>query len=157
MKIAKTNAMRLLERANIAYTPHSYETADGALNGVSVAQKTGQDPSAVFKTLVTHCGTNYFVFCVPVEKELDLKLAAHAANQKYIEMIPAANITAVTGYIKGGCSPFSMKKQYPTFLEESALSFPTILVSGGKVGLQIEVSPQDLVTLLCAKVTHFSI
>lgn len=151
MKIPKTNAMRLLENKKIPYSAHSYETDDGALDGVSVAEKTGQLPERVFKTLVTHCGSDFFVFCIPVDKELDLKLAAKASGQKHIEMIPAADITKVTGYIKGGCSPFGMKKKFPTFLDESALNYSSILVSGGKIGLQIEVAPQDLLAALDAQ------
>lgn len=161
MKIPKTNAMRLLESKKISYEAHSYETEDsaldGALDGVSVAEKTGQMPEKVFKTLVTHCGSDFFVFCIPVNKELDLKLAAKSAGQKHIEMIPSADITKVTGYVKGGCSPFGMKKKFPTFLDESALIHPTILVSGGKIGLQIEVAPKDLLSVLAAKSTILTV
>lgn len=150
MKQAKTNAMRLLENSKVVYTAHEYDAADGALDGVSVAHKTGQNPARVFKTLVTHGPGGYFVFCLPVEKELDLKAAARAAGQKNIEMIPLADITKVTGYVRGGCSPFGMKKHYPTFLDESAAGHATILVSGGRVGTQVEVAPQDLLHLLGA-------
>lgn len=157
MKISKTNAMRLLESKKIPYEAHNYETGDGALDGVSVAEKTGQNPDRVFKTLVTHCGGDFFVFCIPVNKELDLKLAAKAAGQKHIEMIPAADITKVTGYVKGGCSPFGMKKKFPTFLDESAFQYGSILVSGGKIGLQIEVSPSNLIAVLEAKTFILSV
>ncbi|MDL2325032.1 Cys-tRNA(Pro) deacylase [Ruminococcaceae bacterium OttesenSCG-928-A16] len=148
MKQTKTNAMRLLEAENIPYTAHEYAVDDGALDGVSVAHKTGQPPARVFKTLVTHGAGGFFVYCVPVAQELNLKAAAKAAGQKSIQMIPVADITRVTGYVKGGCSPFGMKKTYPTFLDETALDWDSILVSGGRIGTQIEVAPKDLLNLL---------
>ncbi len=144
MKQAKTNAMRLLEQQGIPYIPHEYTAKDGAIDGISVAQKTGQDPRCVFKTLVTHAENRYFVFCIPVAEELDLKAAARAAGEKNIAMLPLAEITKVTGYVRGGCSPLGMKKQYPTFIDASANTLAKIVVSGGKIGLQIELEPSLL-------------
>lgn len=157
MKQAKTNAMRLLEGAGVPYLAHGYTTEDGALDGISVARKTGQNPAQVFKTLVTHGTGGYFVFCIPVAEELNLKAAAKAAGQKSIEMIPVADIAKVTGYIKGGCSPFGMKRLYPTFLEESARLLPSIMVSGGRIGTQVEVAPGDLLRLLGAQLVQLVI
>ena len=141
----KTNAMRLLESLGISYVMHQYEAGDGVIDGVSVARKTGQDPARVFKTLVTKGGSGaVLVFCIPVERELDLKRAARAAKEKSVAMLPLADVTPTTGYVRGGVSPMGMKKRYPTFLDSSALKHPTILVSGGRIGLQIELAPQDL-------------
>ena len=149
MAESKTNVMRILDRAKIPYQSHFYEHGDGQIDGVSVAGKLGQDPARVFKTLVTK-GTSgsYSVFEVPVSKELDLKKAAKAAGEKSISMIPVSEINKVTGYIRGGCSPIGMKKQFPTFLDESARNFETIMVSGGKIGTQVELAPNDLIQLV---------
>ncbi len=147
----KTNAMRMLDRANIPYTQHSYDISDGLIDGVSVAHKTGQNPDQVFKTLVTSSGKQLHVFVVPVAKELDLKKAARAAGEKRVEMIHVKDILKFTGYIRGGCSPIGMKKLYPTLIDQSAQAFDSILVSGGQKGLQIEVSAVDLAKLIGAK------
>lgn len=152
MKLAKTNAMRLLEKHKIPYTPYEYDTSDGLLDGVSVANKTGQKPAAVFKTLVTRAGGgSIYVFCIPVEAELDLKQAARLAGEKNIAMLPPGEITAVTGYIKGGCSPLGMKKQYPTFVHGSARALGAMVVSGGRVGLQMKLAPVHLLQLTGAR------
>lgn len=144
MKQPKTNAMRILEREKIPYTPHEYDTA-GEIDGVSVAHKTGQDPARVFKMLVTEGRSGgHYVFCIPVAQELDLKAAAQAAGEKSIAMIHVKDITPLTGYVRGGCSPVGMKKQLPTFIDGSAQTHPTILVSGGRIGLQVELAPADL-------------
>lgn len=143
----KTNVMRLLEQKKIPFTPHHYDASDGAVDGVTVAQMTGQNPAQVFKTLVTRGGKGFYVFVIPVEGHLDLKAAAKVAGEKSIEMIKQAELLPLTGYVHGGCSPVGMKKQFKTFLDESAQSFPTILVSGGKIGTQVELSPEDLVKL----------
>ena len=149
MAEVKTNAMRLLEKAGIAYRVHSYEAGDGHIDGVSVAQKVGKEPSAVFKTLVTRGASGgHFVFVVPVNHELDLKRCARAAGEKSVEMIAVQDITKVTGYIRGGCSPVGMKKQYRTAIDESALEQETILVSAGKIGWQVEVRPRELAKLI---------
>lgn len=151
MKQPKTNALRLLEKAGILYTPHEYDTGDGLLDGVSVAHKTGLDVAAVFKTLVTKAADGrVLVFCVPVAKELDLKKAAKAAGAKSVTMLPVAQITPTTGYVKGGCSPVGMKKLYPTFIDATAETLPAIAVSGGRIGLQVQLAPQALQRLVNA-------
>ena len=140
----KTNVMRILDKCGIPYTPHFYDCSDGAIDGVSVAHKLGQDPAAVFKTLVTRGGkAGFFVFVIPVGSELDLKKAARAASAKSLAMIHVKEINEITGYIRGGCTAIGMKKQYPVFVHESALDHPHIIVSGGKIGAQIELTPQD--------------
>lgn len=151
MKWNKTNAMRALERADIPYQPHTYDHGDGAIDGVSVAQKLGQDPRQVFKTLVTQgTGKGYYVFVIPVNRELNLKDAARAVGEKSVSMIPVSEINKVTGYIRGGCSPVGMKKDYPTVFDESVLTQDTIMVSAGKIGLQMEVDPRALIRLIDA-------
>ena len=145
-KEAKTNAMRMLERMKISYTPHEYDHDDGAIDGVSVATKLGQDPARVFKTLVTQgASRSYFVFVIPVAAELDLKKAAKSVGEKSVAMIHVADINRVTGYIRGGCSPVGMKKQFVTVLDESILAQPTVMVSGGRIGTQVELAPADLI------------
>ncbi len=151
MASEKTNAMRIADRAKVGYTAHTYDHSDGQIDGLAIAKKTGQDPSRVFKTLVTHGTGGYFVFMVPVACELDLKAAARAAGQKSVEMIAVKDINKVTGYIRGGCSPIGMKKSYPTVLDQTALAFDTILFSGGKIGTQMEMAPADLLSLCGAK------
>ena len=134
-KEAKTNAMRMLERAKVAYTSHEYPHEEGqAVDGANVARLTGQDPARGFKT-----------FVVPVLAELDLKKAAKAAGVKSVAMIHVADINKVTGYIRGGCSPVGMKKQFVTVYDESCLAQQTMLVSGGRIGTQIECAPADLI------------
>ena len=140
----KTNVMRLLEQANIPYTPHYYDPQQG-IDGVSVAKQLGQDPDAVFKTLVTQGKSRtFFVFVIPVAATLNLKRAAQACGEKAIEMIPQKLLLPSTGYIHGGCSPVGMKKAYPTFIDETAQLFDTICVSAGKIGAQVELAPDDL-------------
>ncbi|MCI9626635.1 MAG: Cys-tRNA(Pro) deacylase [Clostridia bacterium] len=147
----KTNAMRILEKANIPFQAHTYDHGDSAIDGVSVAHKLGQDEKQVFKTLVTQGAShNYYVFVIPVAKELALKAAARAVGEKSVEMIPVKSINQVTGYIRGGCSPIGMKKQFPTVLDASALTCSTIIFSGGKIGFQIEMAPQALLDLIHA-------
>lgn len=145
-KINKTNAMRILDALSIKYDCMSYETEDDHIDGVSVAHKTGQNPESVFKTLVAvgHSKLLY-VFCIPVEYELDLKKAAKASNEKNIEMLPLRDLTKNTGYVRGGCSPIGMKKHYSTFVDESAQLQDKILVSAGVIGTQIIISPDDLI------------
>ena len=138
-KEAKTNAMRMLETAGISYIEHTYETDDGLIDGVSVAHKCGEDPDQVYKTLVTEGDDrNYYVFVIPVALKLDLKAAARAAGVKSVEMIPQKELLKVTGYIHGGCSPVGMKKQFKTVFDETVVLFDSIMVSGGRVGVQIE-------------------
>ena len=152
-KEAKTNAMRMLERAKVAYTAHEYPHEEGqAVDGANVARLTGQDPAKVFKTLVTQgADRNYYVFVVPVLAELDLKKAAKAAGVKSVAMIHVADINKLTGYIRGGCSPIGMKKLFATVLDESCLSLDTIVFSAGKIGMQIEMDPRALLEFIGAK------
>lgn len=148
MAEAKTNAMRFLDKQKAAYITHFYSHEDGAIDGVSVAAKVGIPPRQVFKTLVTRgASRQYYVFVVPVAQELDLKKAARSVGEKSVEMIPVADINKVTGYIRGGCSPIGMKKAYPTVLDESARELETMVVSGGRIGTQIELSPSLLAGL----------
>ncbi len=145
-KVNKTNAMRILDSINIDYDCMSYESNDGNIDGVSVAHKTGKDPETVFKTLVaTGHSKELYVFCIPVEYELDLKKAAKASGEKKIEMLPLRELTKNTGYVRGGCSPIGMKKHYKTFVDESALLQDKILVSAGVIGTQIIIRPDDLI------------
>ena len=158
-KEAKTNAMRMLERAKVTYTSHEYPHEEGqAVDGANVARLTGQDPARVFKTLVTQgADRNYYVFVVPVLAELDLKKAAKAVGEKSIAMLPQKELLPLTGYVHGGCSPVGMKKQFPTVFHETAELFDTICVSAGKIGAQVEVNPADLVALLGAKMADVTV
>lgn len=144
MAKGKTNAMRLLDAAGIEYKMHEYDNKDGKIDGVSVAHKIGIEPGRVFKTLVTEGAGGLFVFVVPVEAELDLKRAARAAGEKKVDMLPVKEIQKQTGYIRGGCSPVGMKKLYPTFIDTQAEEFESIVVSAGRIGAQIELSPRSL-------------
>ena len=147
----KTNVMRILEKNKISYNSYEYDISDDLIDAVSVANKVGQDVNKVFKTLVTVGNSkNYFVFVVPGAEELDLKKAAKSVCEKSVEMIKVADINKVTGYIRGGCSPVGMKKQYKTVIHNTALNYENIIVSGGKKGTQIELSPNDLATLVNA-------
>ena len=144
----KTNVMRMLDKEKVPYTPHTYDHGDGAIDGASVAAKMGQDPARVFKTLVTQgAGKSYFVFVVPVLAELDLKKAAKSVGEKSVAMLHVADINKVTGYVRGGCSPLGMKKAYRTVFDRSALAGASIIVSGGRIGYQIELAPEELIRL----------
>jgi Cys-tRNA(Pro)/Cys-tRNA(Cys) deacylase len=145
-KEKKTNAMRMLEKEKISYETYTYESDDGKIDGVSVAQKIEKDIHLVYKTLVAQgASKQYYVFILPVEKELDLKKGAKAVGEKKIEMIPVKDILSLTGYIRGGCSPVGMKKLYRTVIDYSAKDLPSMIVSGGKIGMQIELLVNDLV------------
>ena len=160
VKEEKTNVMRVLDQKKIPYTPHAYPHGDGeAPDGVTVARSLGQDPERVFKTLVTRGASGgYYVFDIPVADTLDLKKAAKAVGEKSIELLHVAEINAVmlhsrellplTGYVHGGCSPIGMKKQFPTVFHETAEILDTIMVSAGKIGFQVELSPADLIELV---------
>lgn len=148
MKEQKTNVMRLLEQRRIKYIAHEYPHGDEAVDGLTVARICGQNPDQVFKTLVARgASKTVYVFVVPVTGELDLKKAAKASGEKSIAMIHVSEINALTGYVRGGCSPVGMKKQYRTFYNISAADKPTIMVSAGKIGYQVELSPDELVRL----------
>lgn len=147
----KTNVMRILEQAKIAYTAHEYEHGKDAVDGVTVARMTGQDPARVFKTLVARGKTGgIYVFSIPVAAELDLKKSAKAVGEKAIELVHVKELLALTGYVRGGCSPVGMKKPYPTVLHATADSLPTVMVSAGKIGYQVELAPKDLLSLVHA-------
>ncbi len=140
----KTNVMRMLDKAKVKYNHYSYADTD-AISGTEVAAVLGQDPKRVFKTLVTVAKSgNHYVFVIPVEKELDLKKAAHAVNEKSVEMLKSKDLLPLTGYIHGGCSPIGMKKFFKTTIDSSATDFETIIFSAGKIGYQVEVSLNDL-------------
>ncbi|MBO5689733.1 MAG: Cys-tRNA(Pro) deacylase [Lentisphaeria bacterium] len=154
----KNNVERLLEAAGIAYIPHEYPVDDGLIDGMSIASKIGKPPEQVFKTLVTEApGHEYFVFIVPVCEELDLKKAARACGRKSIAMIPSKQLLPLTGYIHGGCSPVGMKKRFPSFLDETAILFETVCVSGGKVGLNLEIQPEELAGFVGAEFADLAV
>lgn len=143
-KDEKTNVMRVLEQKKVFFESHSY-TPDATMTGEEIAALLGENPDCVFKTLVTRGKTGqYYVFVVPVAAELELKKAAKAAGEKSIEMIKQKELLPLTGYVHGGCSPIGMKKSFPTFIHESAAELEHMFVSAGKVGFQVELSPQDL-------------
>ena len=147
----KTNVMRILEKEGVPHHVHFYDPDQG-IDGLSVARQLGQDPQAVFKTLVTQGKSGaYFVFVVPVEAELDLKKAARSVDEKAVAMIPVKDINKVTGYVRGGCSPFGMKKLYTTRIDESAILQEKIFVSAGRIGQQIEIAPDDIISVVGAE------
>ena len=146
-KEEKTNVMRTLDQKKIPYTAHSYDP-DGPIDGVSVAQILGQPPEQVFKTLVTKAASGaYYVFDIPVAENLDLKKAAKAVGEKSVAMLPSKELLPLTGYVHGGCSPVGMRKRLPTVFHESCLQQSTICVSAGRIGVQVEVRPEDLMAL----------
>ena len=148
MKQEKTNVMRILDMHKIKYNSYSYVGTD-AISGVEVAKALNQNESQVFKTLVTvgHSKENY-VFVIPVAKELDLKKAAKAVGEKNIEMIKQKDLLSLTGYIHGGCSPIGMKKFFKTTIDIQAKNFEHIIFSAGKIGYQVEVSIEDLKSVI---------
>ena len=144
-KEVKTNAMRILGRLKLPYTLNSYECKE-FIDGVHIADMLGQDPAQSFKTLVcSGKGGGYYVFVLPVARELDLKKAARAVGAKAVELLPVKEINAVTGYIRGGCTAIGMKKQYPTVIDQSAGEFDRIIISGGRIGSQIFLAPDDFI------------
>ncbi len=148
-KKLKTNAMRILDSKKVSYEMLSYESEDGKVDGISVANKIGVDKNKVFKTLVAQ-GTSkeLYVFVIPVAEELDLKNAAKIAREKKVEMIPVKDILKHTGYIRGGCSPIGLKRPYKTFIHDSAKDLDFIIVSAGKIGHQIKLNPKDLIKVV---------
>ena len=147
--MVKTNAMRMLDKAKIEYRTKEYEVDESDLSGSHAADMMGVDHGSVFKTLVLKGEKmGYLVCCIPVDAELDLKKTARAAGDKKVEMIHMKDLLAVTGYIRGGCSPIGMKKQFPTFVEESAVLYDEIAISAGLRGQQILIAPQTLVTFI---------
>ena len=151
MAETKTNAVRIVETHGCAYTLHTYPCKE-AVDGVTVAGMLGVDPVNVYKTLVTQGRSGaYFVFVVPVEKELDLKKAARSVNEKAVQMIAVKDINKVTGYVRGGCSPVGMKKQLVTRIDESAILLDRMFVSAGRIGQQMELSPESIVQITGAE------
>lgn len=143
-KEIKTNAMRILDKLKIYYTVITYE-CDEFIDGMHIADMLGQSYDCTFKTLVTVGKSKaYYVFVLPVDKELDMKKCARAVGEKSLEMVHVKDVNAVTGYIRGGCTPIGMKKQYRTVIHSSALDFDEIMVSGGKLGVQLKLTPKGL-------------
>lgn len=154
-KEIKTNAMRILDKNKISYEVLTYECEE-FIDGLHTAEKTGAPVAQSFKTLVAQGKSKaYYVFVVPIADEVDLKKAAKIAGEKSIEMIHVKDINAITGYIRGGCTPIGMKKQYPTFIQESARSFDQIYVSGGKIGCTIKLDPLALAKIVRAEFADF--
>ena len=152
-KLEKTNAARLLDKAGVSYKLIPYEFDENDLAVQHVADSLGQDIARVFKTLVLHGDrTGYVVCVVPGDGEVDLKALAKVSGNKKVEMIPMKDLLGVTGYIRGGCSPVGMKKRFPTYFHSTTLEFDTIYVSAGVRGLQLEISPSDLIAFVGASV-----
>lgn len=143
-KEVKTNAMRILDKLKISYEHHTYE-CDEFISGIQIADKLELPHELVYKTLVTIGNSrNYYVFVIPIEREIDLKKAAREVGEKSLAMIPVKEINAVTGYIRGGCTAIGMKKQYPVRIQKEAQTLSKIIVSGGRIGSQLELKPEDL-------------
>ena len=156
-KDIKTNVMRLLDQKKIAYNHYCYADTD-AISGIEVANVLGQNPQQVFKTLVTQGKSReHFVFVLPCNKELDLKKAAAASGEKSIQMLKSKELLPLTGYIHGGCSPIGMKKFFKTFIDKSANNLPTIIISAGKIGYQIELSLDSLSKIISFDIADLSI
>lgn len=148
-KTDKTNAMRILEQKGIPFQVLTYPHGDEAVDGVTVAKLLGQDPDQVYKTLVAQgASKQYYVFDIPVAQELDLKKAAKAVGEKSIVMVHVKELFALTGYVRGGCSPIGMKKPFFTTIQEDAQLYDTIAVSGGKIGCQVILNPMELAELI---------
>jgi len=151
----KTNAMRILETSKIEYTAYQYTPTEG-IDAVSIARYIGKPVEQTFKTLVTQApnaqhGFDYFVFVIPANTELSVKKAAQAAKVKNIEMLPLKKLLPLTGYVHGGCSPLGMKKDFPTFIDETAILFDKIYLSGGKIGLTLELNAEQLADAIGAE------
>lgn len=156
-KEEKTNAMRVLDQKGIFYKIHSYVNTN-AISGMDVANVLQENPNVVFKTLVTESKTgNYYVFLVPVNKELDLKKAAKTVGEKSISMLKQSKLLPLTGYIHGGCSPIGMKKLFKTVIDISANDYDKIIFSGGKIGYQIEISLMDLKKVISFELSDISV
>jgi Cys-tRNA(Pro)/Cys-tRNA(Cys) deacylase len=150
--MAKTNAMRILSAAGINHAVKEYQVDESNLSAVHAAESLGMPAEQVFKTLVLQGASgSYFVCCIPAACELDLKKAAKAAKEKSTNLIPMKDILPLTGYVRGGCSPVGMKKQFPTFIDETALLFDTIGVSAGERGVQVILAPEELAEFINAK------
>ena len=151
-KELKTNAMRILDRHKVAYTVNTY-VCEEFIDGVTVADMLGQPYESSYKTLVAVGKSGgHYVFVIPIAEELDMKAAARAVGEKAVELIPVKEITALTGYVRGGCTAIGMKKDFPTVIDASAMAFDTIIISGGRIGAQIFIDPQDLIAVTRAAV-----
>lgn len=156
-KEMKTNAMRILDKNKISYETITYE-CDEFIDGLHTAEKTGAPVEQSFKTLVAQGKSKeYYVLVIPIAEEVDLKAAARVLGEKSIEMIHVKDITAVTGYVRGGCSPLGMKKKYKTIIQESAEKYSEIYVSGGRIGSTIKVNPVDLARAAGAEFAAFTV
>jgi len=157
-KITKTNAVRLLDQQKINYNLIEYTIDNNQVDGVTVANKVGHPVTHVFKTLVATAGSGkFFVFVIPVSEELNLKACAKVAGEKKIEMLHVKDLLSTTGYIRGGCSPVGMKKLFPTFIDESAIGLDYIVVSAGKIGMQIQLNPSDLIGVTYGKFAKLTV
>lgn len=152
-KIQKTNAVRIVEQQKIAHDVLQYDVDLEHVDGISVADKIGRSTDEVFKTLVATAGAQkYFVFVIPVGAELNLKLAAKVVGEKKIDMLPVKELLGLTGYVRGGCSPIGMKKLFPTVIDEAATTKSTIIVSAGKIGMQLQLAVDDLARITNAQI-----
>ncbi|WP_322906799.1 Cys-tRNA(Pro) deacylase [Paenibacillus campi] len=151
MSITKTNALRILDKEHIHYNVYEYDPEDGQVHGTAVAEKIGKPAPIVHKTLVTRGKNGLHIFVIPVAEELDLKKAARAANEKKLDMLPVKELLAHTGYIRGGCSPVGMKKLYPTFIDQRAEMLEQMIVSAGKIGMQMELALDELAEVTKAR------
>ena len=150
-KELKTNAVRFLERNKVAYELLTYECSE-FIDGLHTAELTGAPVEQSYKTLVMQGKSRqYYVFVIPIAREVDLKAAAKSVSEKSVEMIPVKDLTAITGYVRGGCSPLGMKKQFPTVIDITAQSYPDIYISGGRIGTTIKVNPLDLARVIQAE------
>ncbi|AYX89122.1 Cys-tRNA(Pro) deacylase [Staphylococcus cohnii] len=155
MKQKKTNAMRMLDRQKIKYNVNTYEISDEHMDGTEVAHKVGIEDKYVYKTLVLENSHHqHFVFIIPVSDTLDMKAAANAVNEKKLHLMPLDELKNVTGYIRGGCSPIGMKKQFQTVVDQQATCIDSLYISGGERGVQIEMTVDDLIKITKAKVLN---
>lgn len=157
MKRVKTNAIRLLEGKGIPHSVLYYDPSDGRIDAQAVAEKLKKPPEELFKTLVCRSDRGILVFCVPGSSELDLKKAAKASGAKKVELVEVRELQPLTGYVRGGCSPLGMKKTFPTFLDTSCGAHRVIVISGGALGVQIEISPLDLQRILNATLADLTV
>lgn len=152
-KKVKTNALRKLDQKKISYETFTYSIEDDQVDGITVANKIGQPVEEVYKTLVLQGKNNYYVAIIPVEATLDIKAISKVVGEKKLEMLAVKDLEKTTGYIRGGCSPVGMKKQFPTVIDASAQALETIIVSAGQIGIQMKVNVDELVQLINAKVS----
>lgn len=147
MKVSKTNALRILDQRKIKYEVHEYEYDEKSLEGHQGVKEDTEENNRIYKTLVLKGQSEYIVFCLPITREIDLKLLAKASGNKSVEMLPQKDLLNVTGYLRGGCSPIGMKKKYKTYFQEDVLNLALVKVSAGKRGLQVELNPVDLINI----------